>query len=188
MARSIGPKNDKQGAQPGRHARAVVRVNRRLVLVTLGVGAALLAATYVVHGFQMERHADTVLARADAAEKDGQIGQAIAFLAHYTQFRPDDTDSLLRLGRLRQQTADDYRQWAGVFFIFEEVLRRNPTHPEAAAIRRDIVDVAMKIGEFDEARVHLEALLATDSDNAELHHLLGLCWHAERKFDKAVRA
>src|SRR4051812_48902424 len=83
---------------PREHMRR--QVNLKFTLALLVSIAVLGTAVYFVHGFQVEREAGAFRDRARQAEEEKNFGQAIEYLERYLGFRPEDTDSLAKLGEL----------------------------------------------------------------------------------------
>ena len=161
--------SDAQESRPHR------QVNGRLVLVTLlvvGVGAV---CTHFLHAFQVDRTANVMLTRAQGFLPD-EPEQARNWLAQYLSFRPDDGQAKLQYARLLDEVAVSGRQWLQVFLLYEDVLRQ---HPDDTDIRRRQVDVALRLGRFADALLHLDRLLNDDPNQGELQFLRGLALEAE---------
>ena len=74
------------------------RVNY-VLLIALVVGSfAFAGAAYGLWKFQVDRNADRLLAKADAAAASGEVQQVFESLAQYVQLRPKETDARIRLG------------------------------------------------------------------------------------------
>ncbi|MAT15752.1 MAG: hypothetical protein CMJ46_10850, partial [Planctomyces sp.] len=102
------------------------RVNTRLIVMTGITIPVLLVVVHFVHGFQVDRQAQSLLSRAAAAEEAGDTNQARELLAQYIGFQPRDTSALLRYTRLLNESASNARQRLQVFLLFEQVVRRDP--------------------------------------------------------------
>lgn len=164
-------------------------LNVPLLLVIVFVVAAAATGTYFVHEWQVHRNAQFLLTLADRFEASDQVGQAVGSLGRYVALEPDDTDALARLGLLHASRGND----AQAFVVLEQVLRRQPMRDD---VRRTLVDVAMRIGRFSDARDHLEQyLLRADRKDAPLLNLLGTCQEklgdsaaAVKQFQLAIEA
>src|SRR5262249_13390234 len=75
------------------------------------------------------------------------------------------------------------RLYERALFVLDQVLRRET---ERADVRRTIVDLAMKLGSYADAKAHLLVLKEKASADGELLHLLGSCEAATGKYTKAV--
>src|SRR5689334_4856355 len=83
------------------------RVNYPL-LIGLVVGFVVLApATYFLWRYQVNKNADRLIAKADAAEASGNLEEAYESLSQYVQFRPKETESWTRLGAIAVKVAED---------------------------------------------------------------------------------
>jgi tetratricopeptide (TPR) repeat protein len=157
------------------------------ILLVLAGGAA--TGIYFLHDWQLHRNAQFLLRLADRYEENDQPGQAVGSLGRYVAMVPDDTAALARLGLLQAKRHAD----AHAYVTLEQVLRREPARDD---IRRELVDVAMRIGRYTDARDHLEQyLLKTNRNDAELLNLLGACQEklgdsaaAAKQFESAIAA
>ncbi|HWB10156.1 MAG TPA: tetratricopeptide repeat protein [Pirellulales bacterium] len=164
-----------------------LNVSLLLILAVL-VGAAA-TGIHFLHEWQLHRNAQFLLTLADRYEESDQPAQAVGSLRRYVVMVPDDTAALARLGLLQAKRHAD----AQAYVTLEQVLRREPTRDD---IRRELVDVAMRIGRFTDARDHLEQyLLKTDRNDAQLLNLLGTCYDklgdsaaAAKQFESAIEA
>jgi tetratricopeptide (TPR) repeat protein len=131
--------------------------------------ASVVGAVHLAHQLQVARNARLLLVLADRREAAGKLGEAAGTLSRYVRLVPDDTDALARLGQLNARLGNSQ----GAFALLEQVLRRQPGRDEA---RRQLVDVAMKMGRFSDAREHLRQYILRDNpgDTASLD-LLGQC-------------
>jgi len=169
-------------------------LNVRLVAILLGSALAFVAAVYFVHEFQVRRNAHVFLQRADEwqqkaedardkgdlkAEKKAYT-EAMKNLGWYTNLVPDDVDAVEKLGLLQADLGD----YDGAYSTLEKVLRQDP---DRMNIRRRLVEVAMTIGRFPDAKEHLDTyLLPSAPDNGELLEMLGMCQIRASDNDEAV--
>src|SRR5262249_22813751 len=138
-----------------------------------------------VHLLQARQTARGLLRLADAAEAQGDWAKTVDYLNRYLLFVPDDTQSLARFGL----TLDKYavikpRLRGRALMVLEQVLRRDPQRSD---IRRKVVEIAMSLNRFADARAHLDVLTAALPSDGELYHLLGACLAGEGKYADAVR-
>jgi tetratricopeptide (TPR) repeat protein len=157
------------------------------LLLGLAVGTGVLgAAIHFLHGYQVRRNADALLAQADRAEGEGNLAQARDYLKQYLAFRPGDTDTLARYGLMLadRKVATTFAARFYAMRVLQQVLRQEP---ERRDIRRQVADLAMSLGRFTDARDDLEALLRAAPDDGELEGLLGRCQEAAGNY-KAARA
>jgi tetratricopeptide (TPR) repeat protein len=161
----------------------VTRLNQRLVLLVALCSFALVGGMHGVRHFQLERNAKIYLNRATSLQEEGKSNEAIVYLSRYLRFRPDDVDALANLGKLVKESHQNRRGWQHVFLTFEEVVSRDPGRSD---IRRELVEVAVKLGRYGSALDHLVILRKDASDDGELAFLSAVCHHAEDHFEKAV--
>jgi tetratricopeptide (TPR) repeat protein len=127
-----------------------------------------------LHGYQVRRNAGVLLVQADRAERDGELRKAAEYLRRYLGVRPGETDTLARYGLLLadEQLATTPRNRVNALMVLQQVLGRDG---ERQAVRRRVVDLAMGLKRFTDAREHLEHLLAANPGDGELEVLLGQC-------------
>ena len=102
----------------------------------------------------------------------------------YIRLNPDDVNVLQRLGLLLADRAQDGGTAGQAFSKLESVLRLDPNRKD---VRRRLVDVALMIGRFSDAREHLrDFLLKQSPDDPELLELMGRCQAAMSDEGQAV--
>src|SRR5262249_10129230 len=77
------------------------------------------------------------------------------------------------------------RQRAQAFAALEQVLRQDPARTD---IRRRQVDLAVALAQYTDAREHVQVLLRSAPNDAELEALLGQCELANKKYVEAASA
>src|SRR3990170_2302366 len=75
--------NDKSRQSAPAACQHITRVNRSLVLSLVCVGVGLTVTVHFVHAYQVDRNADSLLARATTAESKGDLQHAMGYLAQY---------------------------------------------------------------------------------------------------------
>lgn len=165
----------------------MMRMRRRLnfkwaAILTLVV-AVLGGSVHLVHGYQVRRNARALLARGLKAEKAGDFGKAAGYLQRYLGFVPGDDEALIRYGQVLDRHARSPRERLQPFLVLEQALRRQPGRHD---LRRRLVEIAMEIGRFPDARIHIEALLkGSAADDAALERQLARCYAGEGNDTKA---
>jgi len=189
-ARSKAETSSTSAAELPRYVpRKAVRVNARFLLIVVLVLGAVCGGTYVLHGWQMERNADSLLALAEEADEDGQTETAIQYLSQYLRFRPHDYDTKVRLADLIAASSQSVRARQTILGILEEVLRKDPHRADADELRRRAIDVSLGIGRYRDALAHLKILQEKQADGAddpELAFINGQCQEGLSDFDKAA--
>ncbi len=172
-------------------------LNIRLLAILLISLVIFGGAVYGLHRYQVGRNADVFLHRArraldevetmeETAEADSdrrreRLETAASNYRWFVRLRPDEVEALEELGGL-QLELHQYQQALGTL---ESVIRLDPSRSEA---RRNLVDVTMAFGRFEDAKSHLEQfLLRADPTNAELLELLGVCQLMSGDTEDAVR-
>ncbi|MGA2031435.1 MAG: tetratricopeptide repeat protein [Thermoguttaceae bacterium] len=170
---------------------------RFLILLTVGV-LGFCFGVYLLHAFQVRRNASVFLRQAEVAKEANRLDEALKYYQLYVNMVPADTDALEKLGMLLADVAQESRRNSGAYQLLEEVLRRDP---ERAKVRRRLVDVAITMRRYSDAKEHLQGLMK-DNDEKDLDHctdpvlwdLLGTCQmglsqdgEAELSFKKAIK-
>jgi tetratricopeptide (TPR) repeat protein len=160
-------------------------LNVRFLLSLLGLGTAVVAAVVVTHYLQTGRIARALLARATAAEDQGQPGLATLYLSRYLEFAPADVEQRARLGRLLadRDVAVTPQQRARARMVLEQVLGRDPDRRDS---RRLLVRLALDGGDLELAREHLKILCESSPDDAEAEELRGRLLEAQAKYAEAA--
>ncbi len=159
------------------------QINYRLLAILFAALAVTAGATFLLHSWQMRRHARTLLAQACQAEADGRLDQAIVRLRRYLVFAPKDNATRVRYGEILEQLAtSNHERWRTVA-VYEQALYQEPSRHD---IRRRLALLAARLGWYTEASRHLEVLLREQPGQAELETLLGQCQEAAGDYPRAV--
>jgi tetratricopeptide (TPR) repeat protein len=161
------------------------------IFIVLGSGS------YVAHKYQLRRNAYAFMRQADRWEeqaeravKRGNLKQArqdyvsaSKCLKAYVYLMPYDVDALEKCAMLMADIAQDYRARVEALGMLERVLREDP---ERVRARRKLVDVAILVSRFQDARMQLKDSLIRDyPKDAELQDLLGRCYQGTAEFQSA---
>jgi tetratricopeptide (TPR) repeat protein len=159
--------------------------NVRLLLILFGLATAAVAGVAVTHYLQTGRIARALLARAAAAEDQGQTRLATLYLSRYLEFAPTDVEQRARLGRLLadQGAALTPQQRARAVMVLEQVLGRDPDRRES---RRLLVRLALDAGNLELAREHLKILGESPTPDAEAEELRGRLYEAQGQYAEAA--
>lgn len=149
-----------------------VLVGTLLVLIVGG------AALYFWHGLQVERGADSLLARATELEVEADYSAAASYIFRYTRLRPGDTEAQITLAQMYGQSADeDPRRISRAVQLYYQALAvaddANSNTPAATRddIRTRLTDLLVKQGEFIEAESQARKL---PDGNPQADRLLAL--------------
>src|SRR5207248_1421194 len=155
----------------------------RFLAVLLGGSLLFATAWYIVHKFQVRRHAASLLHYASLAESQKRLDRATRFVGLYVNLIPNDTEARARFGLLLEQVDQSPRTRAGAMRVFEQVLLREPNRGD---IRRRLIAHAVDLGQYDDALQHLDILMKIQPDDAELEHWGGVCLEARGAYADAV--
>src|SRR4051794_12021431 len=138
------------------------RVNWKL-LIGLFLGACLLAGgAYGLYVWKARRTAATLLEESRRAEEEGKYEEAAGRLANYLAYVPRDNEQRARMGLLLEQAGTPVTK-AQAIGVFARVLRSEPRRTE---LRRRLVDLALALDRYADARPHLAILLRETPDDA----------------------
>ena len=174
-------------------------LNLQLAAILMATGIVFSGGFYFLHGYQVERNAyvfkresELLEQRGDAAaKKKDNKAAAVAYrdaarnLSWYVRLVPRDVDAMEKLGLMMADRAKDTASRVHAFGLLEQVLR---VDPERAKVRRRLIPVAIRIGRFQDAKVHLEELLKESPQDAELWDLLGQCHLGRGEFESAANS
>jgi predicted Zn-dependent protease len=151
----------------------------RLLIAIFVLGTAV----HLLHGFQVRRNATALLRQAVREEEQDRLDRAVEYLGRYLTYFPDDTDALLDYCRvLDRRTASGPERWQ-VLAVLEEGIRRAPAQ---ASLRRRLVEVAIELQQYADARRHLDILLESSPHDSELERLASSCEMAAGEYARAA--
>src|SRR5262245_4042847 len=129
-------------------------INKRFLLVLVLVASALTGALVGAHTIQADRIPDALRQQADRAAEQGKPDAAVHYLRQYLEFRPDDVDARERLATLLKER--DSADPSDLLLLYDKILRADPGRQ---AVRRDALALSLRIGRYNDAETHAEALL-----------------------------
>lgn len=150
-----------------------------LAICTFLTGVVL----FFLHNFQVTRNAGVLRDNAQLALEEGDTDKAIRLLGQYVKLAPNDNDAMVQLGELMDQSAPSVRNWQTVSGIYSKILRESPSRPDAPELRYRLVQLLLKLNEFEQVQIHLNKLHSAldksdpqeqterDWDRAELFYL-----------------
>ena len=162
-------------------------LNVRLVVVLFFAAVASIIGIYCLHSYQLRRNAyvyrdasERAIERAKKAGEDNnkvleeeEYREAMKNYRLYLQSRPEDTDVLEEYAILSADRARDVHAFGKAFGRLEHVLRADP---DRTPVRRRLVDVAMTLHRYQDAKEHLEEVLLKKSPgDPVLLSLYGQC-------------
>jgi tetratricopeptide (TPR) repeat protein len=166
-------------------------VSVRRLLIVLACLAILGTSVYFVHGYQVRRNATGLLEQARMAEDEGKVTQALDYLSQYIHLVPSDTDVLARYGQMLRKAARKPRDKMEAYFVLDRVVNRDGSRQD---VRLEVIRLAIELGRFEDARVHIDQLLKLVPADAVVLGLRARCeagahqFHAARDYyDRAVQ-
>lgn len=176
------------------------RVNVKLLLGLLATVALIAGGVFGLHQFQVARNAGGLAKLARQRLNEGNVEEALGLFARYLGMRPEDADVQREYAEIvLDQTKGSKTTQADLqraYNILEEAVRRNP---DDDALRFKLADFQVRVGQFDDAREHLETLRSrvgrraaegqaeTELDPNELQLLLARSVAGDGDFDAAAR-
>ncbi|MGQ0633609.1 MAG: tetratricopeptide repeat protein [Planctomycetaceae bacterium] len=149
-------------------------LNLRLLAILM-VGIALSAgAAVALHSVQVRRHAGVLLQQAERAREQGQEREAIDYLQRYVLLASAGVpraDALAELGMLQAQVG----RLVQAYVNLEAGLRENSENSNRDDVRRQLIEVAFKLGRYTDARQHILALLEKFPNDGKLLDQLAQC-------------
>ncbi len=146
------------------------------------VGVTLLGALHVVHGWQVQRHAGSLMELGRKAQEGGDLNAAKDYFSRYVGLVPSDVNALADYGQLLDQAGAGKRQ---IFMVYEDVLRADATRED---IRRRQIEVAMEIGRHPDALAHVRFLRQSYPTDGNLDYQAGRCLEEQAEYTDALKA
>ncbi len=161
------------------------RLNVGLLARTVAILFVLGVCTHLAHGWQMHRHAGEQVARADAAQREGDSDELGASLGRAFAFDPTDQAVRLRYGLHLASVATTTRTRWRALQVLAGVLARQPGQADAAMKGAEL---ALALGEPGDACKYLAAALAHLPDRVDLLDLYGRAQMANGDAQGAARS
>src|SRR5262249_47548755 len=105
------------------------------------------------------------------------------YLGQYLGMTPGDPDALARYGAMLDDHAKSRAHYERAFFTLDRVLNRDAARDD---VRRRVIRLALRLGNYKDAHHHLNYLLTKSRDDAELLHLQARSFAGELKFNEAL--
>ncbi len=139
---------------------------------------------HFLHAYQVDRNANTLLAKSKEAQAEGDLKEATQYLRAYIGFRPQDAGAVADLAQLLDQQAGSVPALRQAYFTYQEALRQDSDRDD---LRRRIVTIAMLLGRPDDALRQIEILTKKTPEDFELALLAAQCHIGNRDIDLAAR-
>jgi len=158
-------------------------IDFKFLVIMLIASAICAGGVVIVHGMQMRRVRTQFLTLSEEAHRNGDFAGAARNLAKYLMLVPEDIDARYRFALTLHKRAKTPRDRLTVYLNLEAVIR---VDPKRGAARRKLVELAMEFGRYQDAVKHLDVLLTTAPDDADLLLLKGDCLFATGEFKTAA--
>ncbi len=164
------------------------KLNIPLLLVLVIGSLVTVVGIRLLHGYQVSRSAERLLARAETAATDGDSEEQIRLLRRYMRYRPDDVENLknlLEISRDQLFTSEDIsiRDIGLLLSALEKAIRENP---EDAGLRRQGYVFSAGIGRYGDALDHLDQLEAMGEIQPEDQIVMARCLWLKGDAQKAM--
>ena len=164
--------------------RSRKKINYRFAAILSGIVVVSGTATHFLHAHQVKRGSQDMLAEAIRFQEAGEAEQAADYLERYLRLNPADADARGRHALLINSLAKTGRQKQQAYVALNEAVQRDPSRHE---LRRELIPLAILLGEFKEARSGIAEMRALGLEDAELMRQQARVEVAERKFDEAEK-
>ena len=145
------------------------RINFKFLIVLVVSVAAFSAVIRWVHAFQVHRHSGMFLREAEREERAGNTSEAAEYLRRYLLLEPNDAATATRLAAMLL----DQHRLQEAYYLFSQTIQRQPNNDNA---RCRLVDIALKLRRFEDAKYQLEYLLHPPRpQDGELLFQLAVC-------------
>jgi cellulose synthase operon protein C len=142
--------------------RTMLRINQGLLIRSGLLVFGLCTGLFVLHEIQSDRIPNALNWQAEKAIESGRIDKAISYIQRYLEFRPNDSESVMRLAKLIESKEHGGNERNRLLFLYERVLRETPGHEDA---RRKLIDICLKLNRFSDALLHSQPLLEQTPDD-----------------------
>jgi tetratricopeptide (TPR) repeat protein len=187
-------------------------LNFKFLACLLAITVLMIVGIYFLHHAQVQAQTVALLEQSKRFEEEGDKDKALDFLERFLMFFPQDDDALAKRGLLLEEKAkkadapQDQRQLLQKAFAANEQVLRRDWDLKRKELRRRQVDIAMDLGQINDAKDHLKILHQSaendlkSAENAkeltevaelkaklgEFEALLGRCELANRKDREAA--
>ncbi len=143
-------------------------VNTRfLLLLAVGIPALAIAA-YFWHGYQVQRNADALLARADTLAAEEHWSRAAETLYRYLKLKPDAVEARVRLAETYDRAAKTPERKRRAVSLYFEALA---LVPENTSLRRRLAELLLEVDRPQDALAEAKRLLKTSANDAKAQYV-----------------
>ncbi len=163
------------------------RLNVKLALWLVGIILVSVVGTHFLHGFQLERNADSLKLQAENAVKQGNSEEAIKNYEQYLKYK-DEAPSYAELAKLvddaAQKPSSSLSEKRRAYSVLEEAIRR---HPELADARERLIEYMLMMRRFDDGISHINYLNSNGKTGPKLELQRARCQLGMRDQVKATQ-
>ncbi len=156
------------------------RLNVKLALWLTGILLVTVVGVHFLHGFQLERNADSLKLQAETAVKQGNTEEAIKNYDQYLKYK-DDAESYAALGELADNAAQgpgaSIKDKTRAYAILEEAIRR---HPDLTDVRERLIEYMLMMNRFDDGLGHIDYLKNSGKTSPQLELQRAKCQLGKR--------
>ncbi len=161
------------------------RLNVKLALWLVGIAVFSVVGVHFLHGYQVDRNAESLKVQAEVARTAGNNAEAVKLYSQYLRHR-DDRDGYKALAELTVDVAKDPKATRNDFFkaytVLEEAVRR---YPDLDSVRMTLIDYTLAMGRVADAQDHLRYLKEQGSKDTSIPLKEAACYFYSKEPQKA---
>jgi tetratricopeptide (TPR) repeat protein len=137
------------------------RINRKLVLGTLGVLVLGIPTIHLLHAWQMKKVHRAMLERVDSLRDEGRVGPAIELMDKYLRYKPDDVEKRVDLVELFHRKAATPEEVLSLVTLQYSTLGLCESNAKlidrVAGLRLALTDRLIQVGRYEDAieQIHI---------------------------------
>ncbi|RIK80376.1 MAG: hypothetical protein DCC68_11125 [Planctomycetota bacterium] len=162
-------------------------VNFRLLIASVLALALLGGAAYLWRNHQVEKLADSLLARVAQLEEEKDWTKAVAYLHQYLRLNPDEDEIHVRAALVFDHDLQTPRQLDEATRLYYRALG---VAPDDARLRRRLAELLLELGRRAQAEIEAKKLLEAEEtrDDATAKRIVALVAAAESQIRGTVEA
>lgn len=179
-------KQDQKAKQPAKKApahRKKITFNLRFTLILIAIVGVFGVGVHFLHAFQVDRNADSLLAKARRSLADENLDEAAKYLRVYIGFRPKDAKAVAELAQILDRKARTGAQLVNAYRTYQQALRLDSE-------REDLLfrsaEIARLIGRNQDALSGIKILRKNAPDDPKLSLLAAKCYLADDRIREST--
>jgi len=161
------------------------RLNVKLALWLVGIAVFSVVGVHFLHGYQVDRNAESLKVQAEVARTAGNKEEAVKLYSQYLRHR-DDREGYKSLAELTVEVAKDPQATQNDFFkaytVLEEAVRR---YPDLDSVRMTLIDYTIAMGRVADAQDHIRYLKEQGSKDTTIPLKEAACYFYSKEPQKA---